>query len=166
MTPPTSKTASLGQTRPRPQVMTQKITATLDAVMDRVPQAQPTLLAPLAAQASARAAELLAPESVTGAQGYDVALVERASGQCVAFASVLHAEGSGFQARTRLPSSALEQSVYLTRVHVSPSAPAGTQAVLLYAALRLGRGGAGTRPPSSWRMTTRPPHAATASPRC
>jgi hypothetical protein len=144
MTAPASKNASLWQTRPRPQVTTHKITATLDAVIDRVPQAQPALLAPLAAQASARAAEFLAPESVANAQGYDVALVERASGQCVAFATVLHAEGSDFQTRTRLPSSALEQAIYLTRVHVSPSAPSGTQAVLLYAALRHGRGGGRT----------------------
>jgi hypothetical protein len=119
--------------------MAQKITATLDVVIERVPQPQPGLLAPLAAQASSRVAEFLAAELPGHTQGHDVALVERASGQCVAFASVLHAEDSSFQTRTGLPSSVLGQAAYLTRVHLSPAAPAGTQAVLLYAALRQAR---------------------------
>ncbi|MBN1208472.1 MAG: hypothetical protein JXB05_26665 [Myxococcaceae bacterium] len=140
MTAPASQTSSLWHARPRPQVTTQRITATLDAVIDQVPSAQPSLLAPLAANAAARVAELFSPESLTGAQGNDVALVDRASGQCVAFATVLHAEGSDFQQRTRLASGVLEQAVWLTRVYVAPTAPAGTQAVLLYAALRQARG--------------------------
>jgi len=140
MTAPAAKSPSLWQTRPRPQSTTLKITAAWDVVIDRAPQPQSSALAPLAAQAGARAPEFLAPESLTGAQGQDVALVDRASGQCVAFATVLNAEGSDFQKRTGLASKALEQVAYLTRVHLSPSAPAGAQAVLLYAALRQARG--------------------------
>lgn len=139
MTAPTPTPSSLWQSRPRPQVTTQQLTATLDATLYRVPQAQPALLTPLAAQASTRVAEFLPVESVASARGCDVALVERASGQCVAFASVLHAEGSDFQGRTGLASGVLEQAAWLTRVHVSPSAPPGTLAVLLYAALRQAR---------------------------
>lgn len=139
MTAPAVKSPSLWQTRPKPSVTTQKITAAWDAVIDRAPQSQPSLLAPLAVQTGARSPEFLASENLTSAQGLDVALVDRASGQCLAFATVLHAEGSDFQNRTRLPTKSLEQVAYLTRVHVSPSAPAGAQAVLLYAALRHAR---------------------------
>lgn len=139
MTALASKTPSLWQHKPRPQVTTQKITATLDAVIDRVPQAHPSNLAPLATHPTARVAELMGSESLGGAQGYDVALVERGSNRPVAFATVLHAEGSDFQRRTHLAPSALEKAAFLTRVHVAPDAPKGTLAVLLYAALRQAR---------------------------
>ncbi|WP_224240517.1 hypothetical protein [Hyalangium gracile] len=136
MTATASKSNPIWQHKPRPQVTTQKVTATLDAVIDRVPQASP---APLASLASARAAEFLSTDGASGSRGYDVALVDRASGRTVAFASVLHAEDSDFQARTRLAPAVLKPAAYFTRVHVAPDAPAGTQAVLLYAALRQAR---------------------------
>lgn len=139
MTALASKPASLWQHKPRPQVTTQKITSTLDVVIDRVPQANPTHLAPLSSSLAARVSEFLGSESLAGAQGHDVALVERGSGRPVAFATVLHAEGSDFQSHTRVASSTLEKAAFLTRVHVAPDAPKGTVAVLLYAALRQAR---------------------------
>jgi hypothetical protein len=135
-----SKPTSLWISRPRPRTKRLKATPTLEVVFDREPQERPELLASLAAQPSARGAEFLASQSPSGARGFDVAVVEQASGRTVAFATVLHAQGSEFQQRTRLPSSALERSAWLTRVHVAPDAPAGTQSVLLYAALRQARG--------------------------
>jgi hypothetical protein len=139
MTALASKPNPIWQHKQRAQVTTQKVTPTLDVLIDRVAQANPSVLAPLAANTAARAGEFLSAENLTGTQGFDVALVERASGRCVAFASVLHAEGSEFQTRTHLASNVLEKSAFLTRVHVAPDAPAGTQAVLLYAALRQAR---------------------------
>ncbi|WP_224368519.1 hypothetical protein [Hyalangium versicolor] len=139
MTALASKPNPIWHQKPRPQVTTQRVTAQLDAVIDRVPQATPALLAPLAAQSAARAAEFLATESLTGAKGYDVTLVEHGTNRAVAFATVLQAEGSDFQSRTRLDPSVLEKSAFLTRVHVAPDAPKGTSAVLLYAALRQAR---------------------------
>ncbi len=139
MTGHASKPTSLWQHKPRPQVITQKVTSTLDAVIDRVPQAHPSHLAPLSAHPAARIAEFLDTGSLTGAQGHDVTLVERGSNRPVAFATVLRAEGSAFQSRTRLASSALEKTAFLTRVHVAPDAPKGTLSVLLYAALRQAR---------------------------
>ena len=117
----------------------QKITSTLDAVVDWSPQAHPAHLAPLSSQPASRVAEFLASESLTGAQGHDVALVERGSNRPLAFATVLRAESSAFQGRTRLAPSTLEKAAFLTRVHVAPDAPKGTLAVLLYAALRQAR---------------------------
>lgn len=139
MTAPAPKPNLLWQHKPRPQVTTQRVTAQLDAVIDRVPQASPPLLAPLSSHATARASEFLGAESLAGTQGYDVALVEHGTNRPVAFATVLHAEGSDFQSRTRLAPSALAKSAFLTRVHVSPDAPKGSLAVLLYAALRQAR---------------------------
>jgi hypothetical protein len=135
----TAKSNPFWQLKPQPQVVTLKATETLDVVIDHVPQASPTLLSSLGANPAARAAEFLAPEGLTGTAGYDVALVERATGRCVAFASVLSAPTSDFQTRTRLDSKVLETVAYLTRVHVAPDAPAGAQAVLLYSALRQAR---------------------------
>jgi hypothetical protein len=134
-----TQSPSLWMSRPRPSTTTQKITASLDVVVHREPQPNPPLLAPLAAQASARVAEFLPTEVPAAARGHDVALVERGSGRTVAFASVLHAEGSDFQEHTRLASTVLEKSAFLTRVHVAPDAPRGTLSVLLYAALRQAR---------------------------
>jgi hypothetical protein len=134
--PSPSKSSPLWQTRARPQVATHKATEKLDVVIERVPQAQPSLLAALE---SSPAAEFLAPESLAHTLGQDVAVVDRASGRTLAFASVLAAEGSDFQKRTRLADGALSRAAYFTRVHVAPDAPAGTQAVLMYAALRAAR---------------------------
>jgi hypothetical protein len=134
-----TQSPSLWMSRPRPQTTTQRISPALDVVIHRAPQPSPSLLAPLAAQASARVAEFLPTEVPAGARGHDVALVERASGRTVAFATVLHAEGSELQLHTRLASSALEKATFLTRVHVAPDAPRGTLSVLLYASVRLAR---------------------------
>jgi len=136
----TSKPASLWISRPRPRTKRLKATATLEVVFDREPQDNPELLTALAALPSARAAEFLAPQRLSGAQGFDVAVLEQGSGRTVAFATVVRAHSSEFQERTRLPSSALESAAWLTRVHVAPDAPAGTQSVLLYSALRQARG--------------------------
>lgn len=122
--------------KPLPQESTYKITDKLDAIIHRTPRVDAPQLATLGA---ARAPEFLAPESLTGSKGYDVALVDRASGRAVAFATVLHAEGSDFQARTRVAASQLERVAYVTRVHLASDAPAGTQSVLMYAALRAAR---------------------------
>jgi hypothetical protein len=139
MTTPTQP-ASLWISRPRPRTKRLKATSTLEVVFDREPQDSPELLAALAAQPSTRAAEFLAPQHIGGSQGFDVAVVEQASGRTVGFATVLRAQGSEFQQRTRLPSSALESAAWLTRVHMSSEAPVGTFSVLLYAALRQARG--------------------------
>jgi hypothetical protein len=136
----TPSKSSIWQHKPRQQLTTQRVTATLDAVIDRVPQPSCAHLTALSSSPGARAAEFLDTGSLAGAGGHDVALVDRASGRCVAFASVLNAEGSEFQKRTRLSTAVLEQAAFLTRVHLAPDAPAGTQAVLLYAALRQARG--------------------------
>lgn len=136
----TSKPAPLWISRPRPRTKRLKATPTLEVVFDREPQDSPEPLTALAAVPSARAAEFLAPQPLSGAQGFDVAVLEQGSGRPVAFATVLRAQGSEFQKRTRLPSSALESAAWLTRVHVAPDAPAGTHAVLLYSALRQARG--------------------------
>ncbi|HEX8705511.1 MAG TPA: hypothetical protein VF815_42145 [Myxococcaceae bacterium] len=136
----TSKPASLWISRPRPRTKQLKATSSLQVVFDREPQDSPESLTSLAAQPSARVAEFLAPQRIGGGQGFDVAVLEQASGRTVAFATVLRAQGSEFQHRTRLPASALESAAWLTRVHVAPDAPAGTSSVLLYSALRQARG--------------------------
>jgi hypothetical protein len=135
-----SKPASLWISRPRPPTKRLKATPSLEVVFDSEPRESPELLSPLAAHPSSRVAEFLPPQRLSGTQGCDVAVVEQASGRTVAFATVLHSEGSEFQERTRLPSSALVSSAWLTRVHVAPEAPSGTLSVLLYAALRQARG--------------------------
>ncbi len=135
-----SNSPSLWITQQRPRTTRLQASPALDVVYDRSPQESPELLAPLTSAAGARAAEFLAPQRLSGVRGCDVAVVERASGRTVAFASALHAEGSDFQERTRLAPAVLENAVYLTRVHVAPEAPSGTLSVLLYAAARQARG--------------------------
>ncbi|MDY7233167.1 hypothetical protein [Hyalangium rubrum] len=140
-----SKSAPVWVHRTRPQTTRMQASPSFDVVVDRLPQEKPALLEPLAAHPAARTAELLAPQGVSPSRGCDVAVVERTSGRTVAFATVLHSQGSTFQEYTRLADAALEKAAFLTRVYVAPDAPNGTLPVLLYAGLRQARG---------WGLTT------------